>query len=593
MPFNIWFKYSESQPDKDRFDGEDVDDLKEAIKKSSNQASNPPKKKHICVIVDLLITEQELFRTVIPDLSFVRIKTKSTVKSASRRVPNEPVEPWNAFLGGAFNASLSINAEDRKFYKPNFPQLSINSEDTTVDLFLKALDKVNDQRLASLKHPQMWCKSNQATIVKGEPDIVLIGAPDSTTLYSINASGIRLLATVEAKPNQFMSQIMQEIINENDLLDDNDESELYSIYNLARGVRDHHTNNYSKYDKLRRIVHQGFGYMVVNDCQYGIIATLNQTWFICRRPDNPSTLCISPAVSVNQLHTSNRASFWECLRYFEDLSMSNPTVHSDPPIIITISDISDDEGSDDQDDSPPPPPPDKKGQKKKDSDYNPSCKCKFSSAGGSSGVSSRTRSKTNNTVIVNYTELRETKEEILLKYMKNYDHNQFTFGHMLGYGRTGSVFETTLGRKTGALKMVALYKDQNKLEELLNEIKIYIGPLKEIQGIYIPRLLKFGVLHEAFVFILTSLAEEAFAIMGDNITRKEKQLAIKGLQKLHSKGVMHGDIRLENIMVKRKNDGSTCVWWIDFGWSKMTDNVKDLNKELTNLKYLLGMAGTK
>jgi len=33
MPFNIWFKYGESQPAKVKFDGEDVDDLKEAIKK--------------------------------------------------------------------------------------------------------------------------------------------------------------------------------------------------------------------------------------------------------------------------------------------------------------------------------------------------------------------------------------------------------------------------------------------------------------------------------------------------------------------------------------------------------------------------------
>ena len=33
MPFNIWFKYDESQPAKIKLDGEDVDDLKEAIKK--------------------------------------------------------------------------------------------------------------------------------------------------------------------------------------------------------------------------------------------------------------------------------------------------------------------------------------------------------------------------------------------------------------------------------------------------------------------------------------------------------------------------------------------------------------------------------
>ncbi|CAB4392534.1 unnamed protein product [Rhizophagus irregularis] len=165
---------------------------------------------------------------------------------------------------------------------------------------------------------------------------------------------------------------------------------------------------------------------------------------------------------------------------------------------------------------------------------------------------------------------------------------------MLESGRIGSIFKTILGRKTGTLKMVALYKDEKKLKEFLNEIKIYIRLLKEIQGIYILKLLKFGVLHEAFVFILTFLAEKTFADIKDNITKEEKQLAIKGLQKLYLKRVKHGDIKLENIMVKRKNEGSTSyVWWIDFGWSKMTDNVKDLNKELKELKYLLKIEDTK
>jgi hypothetical protein len=352
-------------------------------------------------------------------------------------------------------------------------------------------------------------------------------------------------------------------------------------------MKDYNTDNYTKYDKLIRIVHQGFGYMVVNDMRYGMITTGNQTWFMYRKFDDESALCISPAVSVDQVHTSNQASFWECLRYFEELSTLNPTARSDPPTTPPEIDSDSDNDSDSDDkgpnNPPPPPPSDKRDQKKKgkDPDFNPSHKRKFSSdTAGEGSVSSRTRSK-NKRDTINDTEL-------LLSHMKNYDRNRFSFGHMLGYGRTGSIFETTLGRKTGALKMVGLYKDENKLEELLNEIKMYIGPLKEIQGIYIPRLLKFGVLCEAFVFNFTSLAGETFARMGDNITRKEKQLAIKGLRELHSKGVMHGDIRLENIMVKRENEGSTCVWWIDFGWSKMTVNVKDLDKELTELKYLLG-----
>ncbi|CAB5366991.1 unnamed protein product [Rhizophagus irregularis] len=95
-----------------------------------------------------------------------KIETKSTVKVASRRVPNNLVELWNTFLSEAFNASLSID----------------------VVIF-------NDQRM-SLQNSQMWCRNSQAAMVKGEPDIVRIGGSDPRILRSINANGINLLATV-------------------------------------------------------------------------------------------------------------------------------------------------------------------------------------------------------------------------------------------------------------------------------------------------------------------------------------------------------------------------------------------------------------
>ncbi|CAG8550992.1 3861_t:CDS:2 [Ambispora gerdemannii] len=120
--------------------------------------------------------------------------------------------------------------------------------------------------------------------------------------------------------------------------------------------------------------------------------------------------------------------------------------------------------------------------------------------------------------------------------------------------------------------MVDLYKNEYLITEMLNEIKIYLRPLMDIQEIYIPKLLKFGVLHEAFVFIFMSLAGRSFAELENNITKEEKQLAIEGLQAIHARGVVHGDVRLENIMVKR-------------------EELTDLNKELIELKRLLGMAG--
>ncbi|RHZ82531.1 hypothetical protein Glove_109g80 [Diversispora epigaea] len=111
----------------------------------------------------------------------------------------------------------------------------------------------------------------------------------------------------------------------------------------------------------------------------------------------------------------------------------------------------------------------------------------------------------------------------------------------------------------------------------------------DIQEVFIPKLQKYGVLHEAFLFVFISFAGRSFAELGNNVTKEEKLLAILGLQEIHARGVMHGDVRLENIMVKRDNlADKTLVLWIDFGWSRMGCNEKDLNKELIELKRLLG-----
>jgi hypothetical protein len=178
-----------------------------------------------------------------------------------------------------------------------------------------------------------------------------------------------------------------------------------------------------------------------------------------------------------------------------------------------------------------------------------------------------------------------------LEDMKNYERSQFSFGDVLGSGRSGVVFAAELYGKVGALKMVDLYKNEYLLQEILNEIKIYLGPLMDIQCIYIPELLEFGILQEAFVFILTSLSGKSFARL-DDVTEREKTLAIEGLQAIHARGVLHGDVKLENIMVNRSESISKSrVQWIDFAWSKMGRNSKDFNRELIELKSLLGMKG--
>jgi tRNA A-37 threonylcarbamoyl transferase component Bud32 len=59
--------------------------------------------------------------------------------------------------------------------------------------------------------------------------------------------------------------------------------------------------------------------------------------------------------------------------------------------------------------------------------------------------------------------------------------------------------------------------------------------------------------------------------------------ALLTLKSIHRAGILHGDIRQENILV---SDAGVTI--IDFGHSKLCDDKKAKDKELAQLHYLLG-----
>ena len=59
--------------------------------------------------------------------------------------------------------------------------------------------------------------------------------------------------------------------------------------------------------------------------------------------------------------------------------------------------------------------------------------------------------------------------------------------------------------------------------------------------------------------------------------------ALLTLKSIHRAGILHGDIRQENILVS--DAGGTII---DFGHSKLCDDKKAKDKELAQLRYLLG-----
>ncbi|RGB29594.1 hypothetical protein C1646_745266 [Rhizophagus diaphanus] len=227
--------------------------------------------------------------------------------------------------------------------------------------------------------------------------------------------------------------------------------------------------------------------------------------------------------------------------YHETLSTRDRTAHSSPPTDSDKGDNNDD-GDDKADDN------DEGNDRKNDKPYKPKSRSKRK--WGTLNVTTRSMFKKKR---------QDDNKGEKLEEMKNYERSQFSFGDVLGNGRSGAVFAAELCGKEGALKIADLYKNEYLLQEILNEIKIYLGPLMDIQY---------------------------------DVTEREKKLAIEGLQAIHARGVLHGDVRLENIMVNRSESISKSrVQWIDFAWSKMGRNSKDFNRELIELKSLLGMKG--
>jgi len=62
--------------------------------------------------------------------------------------------------------------------------------------------------------------------------------------------------------------------------------------------------------------------------------------------------------------------------------------------------------------------------------------------------------------------------------------------------------------------------------------------------------------------------------------------ALSALESIHCGGILHGDIRPDNILIS--DSGITII---DFGDSKKCDNKRAKDEELTQLRDLLGLAG--
>lgn len=140
---------------------------------------------------------------------------------------------------------------------------------------------------------------------------------------------------------------------------------------------------------------------------------------------------------------------------------------------------------------------------------------------------------------------------------------RFDLGDLLGAGRC-KVFEERTFKM--ALKLVDAYKKPDLVKELHHEADMYRS-LGKLQGVYIPKLVWSGTVEGIFEGIGIS----PICTVPSSLSSKQKQHLIDGLRAIHKFGFLHGDLKMQNILV---NDNDT-AFISDFGFS-----VPNANREL-------------
>jgi predicted Ser/Thr protein kinase len=134
---------------------------------------------------------------------------------------------------------------------------------------------------------------------------------------------------------------------------------------------------------------------------------------------------------------------------------------------------------------------------------------------------------------------------------------EFHIKSVLGSGRTKVYYEA---KNQLALKGIDLWKQSWMLDELQNEIEMY-RLLSDLQGRCIPKLVLHGYWEGGMYFIGFSPC----GTVPKTLSQSQKQSVMSIVDAIHDRGIIHNDIKKENILV----DENGRVYLIDFGFATL------------------------
>ena len=161
------------------------------------------------------------------------------------------------------------------------------------------------------------------------------------------------------------------------------------------------------------------------------------------------------------------------------------------------------------------------------------------------------------------------QEDTGSSYESDFALEDFNIKSVLGSGRTKVYYEA---KHQLALKAIDLWKRPNMLAELHHEIEIY-RLLSDLQGRFIPKLVLHGYWEGGLYCIGFSLC----GTVPKALSESQKQSVLSSIDAIHNRGIIHNDIKKENILV----DENGMVYLIDFGFATLNSR-KDAQQDERN-----------
>ncbi|KAG0269463.1 hypothetical protein DFQ27_003375 [Actinomortierella ambigua] len=154
---------------------------------------------------------------------------------------------------------------------------------------------------------------------------------------------------------------------------------------------------------------------------------------------------------------------------------------------------------------------------------------------------------------------------------------------LISHGERAQTYKARWQGRDVVLKKCDVWNEGSVAEELKNEASVY-QKLQTLQGRYIPKLLLAGVADGVEMVLVT---EFVGTDVNQDLLDDSAQVKIQeAMSAIHELGVLHGDIRPENIVMQ--NHGSNAkFYFVDFGLSHFTEDKAELLEETENLNSLV------